>query len=152
MLRDVLVYINRRQLPLCPPSPLYNWKKLEWAFLTHGNGRYGHYKDSVFQSKIEKCKQFSLAAGSGTSEIGPVPKNKRKTDSIIRHNQTLWESGFLWPGTPARYWEVNDPRPCQYLEIRGTNHASAHLGPFGIFPLANSRELRPTVNEGGPVS
>ena len=28
------------------------------AILTHGNDRYGHYKNFVFQSKIEKCKQF----------------------------------------------------------------------------------------------
>ena len=25
----------------------------------HGNCRYGHFKDSVFRPKIEKCKQFS---------------------------------------------------------------------------------------------
>ena len=54
--------------------------------------------------QTEKCKQqLSLAAGSETSKISPIPKNTRKPDSNIRQNPTLWESGFLWPGTPARY-------------------------------------------------
>jgi hypothetical protein len=28
----------------------------------------------------------------------PGTKNRRKPGSNIRQNQTLWESGFLWPG------------------------------------------------------
>jgi hypothetical protein len=67
--------------------------------LTHGSGRYGHYTILDLQLKIEKCKQLSSAAGFGTSKISPVPKTRRKPSSSIRPNQTLWEYGFLWPGT-----------------------------------------------------
>jgi hypothetical protein len=42
--------------------------------MTHGNGRYGHYKDSVFRSKIEKRKHLFQAFGFGTSKISLVPK------------------------------------------------------------------------------
>jgi hypothetical protein len=35
------------------------------AILKHGNGRYGYYKNLVFRSKIEKCKQFSPATAFG---------------------------------------------------------------------------------------
>jgi hypothetical protein len=35
--------------------------------LTHGNRRYGHYKDSVFRSIIKRCKHVFPAAACGTS-------------------------------------------------------------------------------------
>jgi hypothetical protein len=82
---------------------LSSQKKRDRTILTDGNHRYVHYKDSVFRSKIEKCKLLSPAAGSGTSKISLVPKNTRKAGSNIRQKQALWESGLLRPGTPARY-------------------------------------------------
>ena len=52
--------------------------------------------------KFGKCKQvFSPVAESGTSKISLVPETRRKPDSNIRQNQTFWEPGFVWPGTPA---------------------------------------------------
>ena len=45
-------------------------------FLTHGNGRYGHYKNLVFRLKIEKCQQFSPATVFWTS-VGFHPPGKK---------------------------------------------------------------------------
>ena len=43
----------------------------------HGNGRYGHFLDLVFRSKIEKCKQFSEMVRFWTvaSKIPPTLAN-----------------------------------------------------------------------------
>ena len=101
LINPLYQYIVIILLPLPPPSS--NLTKWDAAILTCRNGRYGHYKDSVFRSKIEKHKQFSPAARSGTSKISPVSQTRRKPDSNIRQNKTNWESGFLSPGTPARY-------------------------------------------------
>ena len=67
-----------------PLSAPFTLKKWDWALLTHRNGRYCRYKDLVFRSKIEKCKQFSPAAGIGTSRISPVADTRRKSGSNKR--------------------------------------------------------------------
>jgi len=70
-----------------------------------------------FSERKSRSVNILAATGFGTSTNCPVPKNRRKPGSSIRRNQTLWESGFLWPGIPARYQGVDGPTPYSVIYI-----------------------------------
>ena len=78
-------------------------RKWDGAIPTHGNGRYGYYKNLVFRSKIEKCKQFSPATSFWTSvEFHPPGQPSRQDETTPRGrfvNFTL--RGLLWH---LEYW------------------------------------------------
>jgi hypothetical protein len=85
------------------------------AIPTHGNGRYGYYKNLVFRSKIEKCKQFSPATGFWTS-VGfhPPGQPSRQDETTPRGgfvNFTL--RGLFWhleyAITVAKWHNIDDP-------------------------------------------
>ena len=56
----------------------------------HGGGRYGHYKQLVFRSKIDKYAQFVSAAGFGAvSQSGGLQADPRKREVGPAHVSAL---------------------------------------------------------------
>ena len=70
-----------------------NWEKSSWEILIHGAGRYGDYKNLVVRSKIEKCKQWSSAAGFGDSQCA-----LRVVMWLVLNGWGYWWKllGFIW--------------------------------------------------------
>jgi len=79
--------------------------------------------------KFGSDTQLFPAAGFGSSEISPAPRD-HKPGFSIRQNQTLCESGFLWPHTPAR---------C----LVGAMGHGPGPGPSVPWPMAQARPMGP---------
>ena len=74
------------------PRVSQNW---DWAILTHGNGRYGYYKNLVFLSEIEKCQHFFQQPDLGFRwESTPRVNRPNKTNPPPGADFTISPSGF----------------------------------------------------------
>lgn len=114
---------TRSRLLALPP------KKVYFLTLTHGNCRYGDYKDSNF--KMEKCKQLFKSIGCQVlGSQGPA----RSVYSTHRATALEWY-GYCAPG---RQWKMIRPDPwhCDLLLPNDDRHSSCNLGP-------DSDELNP---------
>ena len=132
--------------PCHPPTPLYSLEKPDWASLTHGNGRYGHSKESVVHAKIEKCKHFSSGQFRGFQQQ-PGTKNSRKPGFNIRQNQTTYMDKLTQVLDDARLSSDLDERCTQIEEAirqsvdnqRSATHHGHHHTNTRLMEMIDSR-------------